>query len=296
MNSQPAVIQLTPPETAATGWQPAIGQETTDLLSHFAPKLDEAEREALQDSTVGILSQCTMSNASAAVKTGLVVGYVQSGKTMSFTTVAALAADNGCPLIIVITGTTKPLFDQSSERLDRDLRLDHRSDRKWQHFREPDRKERERLNQIFEDWRDRETPAHERQFVLITVKKNWSVLRKLITLLNQVDSSGIPALIIDDEADQASLNTKIKQQEESPTYARLLQLRKLFPNHTFLQYTATPQAPLLISILDTLSPDFAELLNPGADYVGGIEFFSGAASRIRPILDSTPQGPRIALT
>jgi hypothetical protein len=221
MSTPPALIQLTPPLTNDTGWQPVIGQETLDLLGHFAPKLDEAERDALQDSTVRILSQCAMPGATVGVKTGLVVGYVQSGKTMSFTTVAALAADNQCPLIIVITGTTKPLFDQSSERLDRDLRLDHRTDRKWQHFREPDRKERERLNQIFEDWRDHDTPAHERQFVLITVKKNWSVLRKLITLLNQVDKSGIPALIIDDEADQASLNTRVRQQEESTTYARL---------------------------------------------------------------------------
>lgn len=294
MSTQPSLIQLTPPSINAAGWQPVIGQETLDLLGHFAPKLDETEREALQDSTVRILSRCAMPGAAAEVKTGLVVGYVQSGKTMSFTTVAALAADNNCPLIIVITGTTKPLFDQSSERLDRDLRLDQRTDRKWQHFREPDRKERERINQIFEDWRDQATPAHERQFVLITVKKNWSVLRKLITLLNQVNRAGIPALIIDDEADQASLNTRVRQQEESTTYARLLQLRRLFPNHTFLQYTATPQAPLLISILDTLSPDFAELLNPGADYVGGIEFFSGAASRIHPILDVAPQAPPVA--
>lgn len=294
MSTQPSIIQLTPPSTVATGWQPVIGQETIDLLGHFAPKLDELEREALQDSTVRILSQCGKPSASDEMKTGLVVGYVQSGKTMSFTTVAALATDNNCPLIIVITGTTTPLFDQSSERLDHDLRLDRRSDRKWQHFREPDRKERERLNQIFEDWRDDQTPAHERQFVLITVKKNWSVLRKLITLLNQVDRSGIAALIIDDEADQASLNTKVRQQDESTTYARLLQLRRLFKNHTFLQYTATPQAPLLISILDTLSPDFAELLNPGADYVGGIEFFSGAENRVRPILDASPQTPLVA--
>ena len=120
------------------------------------------------------------------------------------------------------------------------------------------------------------------------------MLRKLITLLNRVDRTGIPALIIDDEADQASLNIRVRHQEESTTYARLLHLRSLFTQHTFLQYTATPQAPLLISILDALSPDFAELLNPGTDYVGGIEFFANGASRVHPILDIAQQGPVLA--
>ena len=46
-------------------------------------------------------------------------------------------------------------------------------------------------------------------------------------------------------------------------------------NHTFLQYTATPQAPLLINIADNLSPEFVDVLEPGEGYVGGVEFFGG---------------------
>jgi hypothetical protein len=45
------------------------------------------------------------------------------------------------------------------------------------------------------------------------------------------------------------------------------------PHHTFLQYTATPQAPLLLNIIDSLSPRFAEILSPGPEYVGGKDFF-----------------------
>jgi hypothetical protein len=44
-------------------------------------------------------------------------------------------------------------------------------------------------------------------------------------------------------------------------------------HRTYLQYTATPQAPLLINIIDFLSPNFAEVLTPGDDYTGGREFF-----------------------
>ena len=55
--------------------------------------------------------------------TGLVLGQVQSGKTLSFTAVAAMARDNGYRVVIVITGTTTTLLDQSVNRLRRDLGL-----------------------------------------------------------------------------------------------------------------------------------------------------------------------------
>ena len=60
-------------------------------------------------------------------------------------------------------------------------------------------------------------------------------------------------LVIDDEADQASLNTKVNQGQESTTYTRLSEQRDTLPSHTLLQYTATPQALLLINIADNRS-------------------------------------------
>ena len=83
------------------------------------------------------------------------------------------------------------------------------------------------------------------------------------------DAAHVPALIIDDEADQASLNNLVRSEELSSTYRRLRELRELLPLHTFLQYTATPQAPILINLIDVLSPDFSRVLDPGPDYVGG---------------------------
>lgn len=276
-NTGTITVQLSPSTANGKNWQPVEGQETTDLLLHFGRKLDAEARQSLVESTANILGRCVTPTGENMTNTGLVVGYVQSGKTMSFTTLAAMAADNGFPLIIVITGTTDLLFNQSAQRLENDLRMDSRGDRKWQHFKEPTTTDRNRLHEIFEDWRDPSVPISERQIALITLKKNWSVLRRLVTLLNSLDRSGIPALVIDDEADQASLNTRVRQNSESTTYTRLKELRNLFPKHTFVQYTATPQANLLISILDVLSPDFTELLLPGEDYTGGIEFFGDRA-------------------
>lgn len=287
--SQPdeVVIEFQEPSREHGAWQPIVRDETEDLLRHFSSKLDSEGQQKLLESTSSILARCIdPTNLSSSVNTGLVVGYVQSGKTMSFTTLTAMAADNGFPLVIVITGMTELLFDQSAQRLDKDLRLDSRGDRKWQHIREPGASERARLSDILDDWRDPGIPVEERQIALITLKKNWSVLRRLVDLLRSLNCNDIPALIIDDEADQASLNTLVRRQDESTTYARLAQLRAVFSRHTFIQYTATPQANLLISILDSLSPDFSELLLPGEDYTGGIEFFSGDREKICDILPS----------
>lgn len=276
------LVELSMPSNS--GWHPVIGQETEDLLSHFQQgKLDDAGRGNLIESTTRILSQCAPTNSQPTTKTGLVVGYVQSGKTMSFTTVAAMAVDNGYPVVIVITGTSIDLYNQSADRLNEDLRLNVRKDRKWQHIPEPQPNDSERIARIIQDWTDPTIPADDRRVLLVTIKKNWSVLRRLIAILRSCDLNTIPALIIDDEADQASLNTKVREDDESATYSRIRLLREKFPCHTFLQYTATPQANLLINILDSLSPDFAELLVPGDDYTGGVEFFQDQSDLVREI-------------
>ena len=72
----------------------------------------------------------------------------------------------------------------------------------------------------------------------------------------------MPALIVDDEADQASLNTKVRATRRAATYAAIAELRKALPNHLYVQYTATPYAPLLLEPDDHLSPDFVEMLTP----------------------------------
>ena len=287
------LVELVMGATSSKAWSPTEGPETTDLLAHFHTKskgrFDATAQRNLLNSTTQILSKCVDPSGPANTTTGLVIGYVQSGKTMSFTTVAAMAADSGYPIVIVITGTTDILYKQSANRLDADIRRDSRTDRRWQHFREPGQNERDRLDRIIQAWRDPSIPTEHRRIALISVKKNWSVLENLNALLQSIDRSGMAAMIIDDEADQASLNGQARQSGVTPTYARLRDLRSLFRTHTFLQYTATPQGPLLISILDSLSPDFAVLLSPGEDYTGGIEFFGGQQQHIRRIpANATP--------
>jgi len=255
-------------------WQPVVGSETLELLDYL--KLKQEEKKRLQAESVAVLSKCLPPKNPPNPETGLVIGYVQSGKTMSFTTVATLAKDNGYRLIIVITGVTTNLFDQSKDRLERDI-TQGTVNRRWRFYQNP------RLsNEVFEgiatavDW-DITLPANSHKTVLITVMKNARHLESLSQILEKlsqrVDLLTVPSLIIDDEADQASLNNLVRRGSKSSIYSRILALRNLLPHHSFLQYTATPQALLLISLADVLSPNFAELLSPGISYTGGKTFF-----------------------
>lgn len=275
---QAEVVEIGQPAAPRERWAPVVCEETLGLLDHLAG-LSEQEKLALRGEAIKILGRCSPPTSSDETQTGLVVGHVQSGKTMSFTTVAALARDNGYQIVVVITGTSVPLFTQSTGRLEKDLRLQVRTDRAWQLFKNPRARDRARdrqaLQGTLDDWRDSEVPAAQRETILIAVMKNHRHLSSLTLLLEQLDLRGIPALVIDDEADQAGLNTQVRQGEQSTTYRRLLALRRALPHHSYLQYTATPQAPLLINLIDVLSPRFAKVLTPGADYVGGRELFTG---------------------
>jgi hypothetical protein len=272
---------ITPQEVLPPGtlWVPARGAEVRELISHL--DLGQESGERLISEATSVLSRCIPPNAPADSTTGLVLGYVQSGKTMSFTTVAALARDNGYPMVIVITGISNPLLDQSTSRLEEDLRL--QNNRKWRLFRNPKPDDRQSIADVLADWRDRRLPDHRRKTVLVTVLKSTTNLRNLNRVLQQLDLTTTPVLVIDDEADQAGLNTRVGQGAQSTTYQRLVTLRQNLPHHAYLQYTATPQAPLLINIIDVLSPRFVELLTPGSDYVGGEVFFEEQPGLVRVI-------------
>ena len=270
-------------------WQPREDETTLALQKQTLQSgIKEHEWENIKDGALSILLKCVPPNSVPRQETGLVVGYVQSGKTLSFTTVAALARDNNYQIVIVIAGTSINLRDQSTKRLEDDLDLLTRSDRNWHHFKSEEFKvgDHTKIEDVLTDWQDPSVPEWDRQTVLITAMKNHRHLEKLASVLSQLELSGVPTLVIDDEADQASLNTKVQKGETSTTYERILSLREYLPHHTFLQYTATPQAPLLINLIDMLSPNFVKVLSPGEAYKGGKAFFLDGLSQIRTIPES----------
>lgn len=240
--------------------------------------LSDTEAYNLRASTTDILRHCNAHNAVENPEvTHLVVGYVQSGKTMSFTGVLAMARDNGYRVAIILTGITTNLQEQTSVRLAKDLDDDSSEDR----FSILNNPSVEEASDIIKALR-----LSDRPLLVIPVLKHKKYINELTKIFrdNKVikELKSETVLIIDDEADQASLNsfgyknskeTDKSEEKESATYAAILRLRAVLPGNSYIQYTATPQANLLITTMDLLSPKTHTLLIPGERYVGGKKFF-----------------------
>lgn len=232
----------------------------------------------LRATTCDILNHCNPHDASAnAETTHLVVGYVQSGKTMSFTGVLAMARDNGYRVAVVLTGVTTNLQGQTADRLEKDLVSDDDTDR-FAFLGNPSMDDAPQLIKALR--------LSNKPLVVIPILKHRKYIDNVTALFQNENLKKVlgneTVLIIDDEADQASLNsygyknskaTTEEEEKQSAIYASILRMRAMMPGNSYIQYTATPQANILITTMDLLSPKSHTLLIPGEDYVGGKAFF-----------------------
>jgi hypothetical protein len=193
----------------------------------------------------------------AGKATALIVGRIQSGKTLSFTTLVAAMADHGVRIVVVLGGTKKLLVDQTRQRLR--AGLDERR------FAVLDRA-RDVSHLLPRGETNRFFPPRTLVFVIL---KNPRQINRLAKDLKSIGPGCLgQCMIIDDEADAAGLNTMLREGDQSATYKAISTLRATIEQHWYVQYTATPQANLLIPLVDHLSPDCVHVLMPGADYVG----------------------------
>ena len=227
---------------------------------------------------------------------GLVVGYVQSGKTANFTGVIAKAIDVGYRLVIIMTGTIEMLRGQTQRRIDMEMvgkrnivgdltpeealaaKRDYQDDNDWNSFQDfdgdPITTSIKRLTRHGSDYKDEFESLSFEHFDttkplydpanlyptaarLVVTKKNSKVLENLVgnvrahkTLFEQV-----PVLIIDDESDQASVNTidPDKQKSDNPDEIErraingyIADLLELMPRAQYVGYTATPFANVFV--------------------------------------------------
>ncbi len=239
----------------------------------------------LRRETAEIMSHCNPHDAVENPETThLVFGYVQSGKTMSFTALTALARDNGYRLVIYLAGTKTNLRDQTAERLEKDLIKNIKGNKNYFKIH-PDPQETD-VDDIIGH-----ISLSTKPIILIPILKHYKHIEKLASIFSNEDMkealSNETVLIIDDEADQASLNSyarwnsshpEAEEEKASSTYDAILHLRNCLPGNTYIQYTATPQANILISMQDVLSPKSHTVLTPGEDYIGGEKFFGRAVN------------------
>lgn len=207
----------------------------------------------------------------------LVMGRVQSGKTGHQLGMLAWAADK-CDVAVIFTGVTEALNGQTSYRISTDLGT--LPSNPVATLNVPTRANAERDPSFLEsvlqrtkqrrDYRGGEGMWPERLPILVSMKTKPRVdaLKWMFQQVAQTLGEGVTALIIDDEADQASPNAATRKNEEAATYAELKGLRDAATHHVWLSYTATPQAIFLTERDGALRPDFCAVSRPGSGYFG----------------------------
>ncbi len=252
---------------------------------------------------------------------GLVMGDVQSGKTSTYSALCCKAGDAGYRLIIVLTGTLETLRRQTQERLDASFVGFDSSE-----FLNRDRAKREegvgridgrRMAVVFTSKTRDFRGELVNQFgfrlhaiaepILLVVKKNKKILQNLETWLrsyNANDTGHIdtPLLLIDDEADNASVNTRAAGEDPAAINDRIRKLLQLFRRASYVGFTATPFANIFIDPetddamggSDLFPRDFIYTLEAPTNYVGARAIFGDEPTLdcLRPINDAEDEFPR----
>lgn len=295
-------------------WNDYIGQ-----LKKPKGNWDNSSIGLLDISTDDVLSRFSDPWASDVYPVkGLVVGYVQSGKTSHFNGLIAKAADAGYRLFIILSGTTDILRRQTQRRIDKDIIghdiidfKEYGSDDDWPKFVthevsiQDGRFEWERLTNKSEykslsnhpsllefkkqnpnlPFNHPENLKNARARIAV-IKKVPVILDKLIADLKSIHElktklDNVPTLIIDDESDQASINTIDQSKpgrkgDRTRTNRAIGELLKLIPRAQYVGYTATPFANVFIDPedADDLFPkDFIISLQRPQGYMGGADFY-----------------------
>lgn len=267
---------------------------------HFAPEVISQ----LDDLTDRILDKLFNPQRDDIIinKKGLVVGQVQSGKTANYTGLICKAADAGFNLIIILAGIHNNLRSQTQTRIDEGfLGFDTQNTRAY------DMNRTIRIgvglipgfdNAIANSY----TTSTERgdftkqaantagfnfnnpQPIILVIKKNVSVLKRLYSWLKSQSTHDIIAnkslLLIDDEADNASINTSRDGDDPTAINKNICKIIKLFNRSAYVGYTATPFANIFIPLdKDDLFPkDFIINLPAPDNYIGPEKVFGTSAN------------------
>ena len=230
---------------------------------------------------------------------GMVMGHVQSGKTTNYASLICKGADSGYKIIILLAGLTNSLRVQTQERIDESF-IGKRS-----RFNErfPDLMPimsychgHARYHPAFGTTRDSDFNSEISKFgvslhnlkdpIIFVTKKNKSILENLLKWIQGQRQDGrkisYPLLLIDDEADNASVNTNKDPSKSTAINNLIRQLLQQFDRSSYVGYTATPFANIFIDpdsedamMGDDLFPrHFIKALDPPTNYVGAKKVFS----------------------
>lgn len=197
----------------------------------------------------------------------LLVGKVQSGKTSNLEMLTALAFDNGYNILVIYGGYDTSLLKQTTDRFKEtfDVVGDVTYDEEGPAIFTTDDS-----NQILsiDDEIMTDLLENNKPVIFVSMKRPVA-MRKINALFSRLDKSKFKAFIIDDEGDQASLNTaKDKTKNASATYSEICKMKNLLEDPMYLSVTATPQANIFLDDWSRLRPDSIRLIQPGIGYDG----------------------------
>ncbi len=242
---------------------------------------------------------------------GLLLGEVQSGKTANYTDICAKAVDAGYKVIIVLAGITESLRIQTQGRLDSDLA--GKTSVLEKNARRPDKPRQKtigirecspdadlpdiiRFTSVFTDFdidtllRNNLSLNNFNGAALFVVKKNLTILSNLMAwFTKEADDKGnlidFPLLMIDDEADNASVNTNKEDLNPTAVNSKINAILGCFKQASYVGVTATPFANILMDTsedddgkpLDLFPKDFIALMPPPDNYIGSEKIFGSAS-------------------
>lgn len=208
------------------------------------------------------------SNLDKTNRNSLLVGKVQSGKTANLELFTALAFDNGYNFLVIYGGYDNSLLNQTTTRFrgifdsPEEVSYDGNSPAIFS----TDDKNNSILN--IDDGIIQGLFECHKPIIFISMKRP-AAMRKINGLLDSIDKKPIKPFIIDDEGDQASLNTaKNKKKDASRTYEVITKMKDLLSNPIYLSVTATPHANIFLDKWSRLRPETIRLIQPADGYTG----------------------------
>ena len=267
------------------------------------PSVVTARLDKITDSTLGDMGNPAQHGQWD--RRGMVVGEVQSGKTANYTGLICKAVDAGYKLIIVLAGMTNDLRSQTQGRLDAEF-LGFESEVGKVHgsgsrigvglVGTPGQLIAHPLTYSSHDGDFRANKSANLQLggspLLLVVKKNTSVLKRILAWVENQGKvhpetgkkivDGIPLLLLDDEADNASVNTKKEDEDPSQINKAIRLILNAFQQRSYVGYTATPFANIFIlpdeedksQYGDDLFPKgFIYYITPPSNYIGPAQLF-----------------------
>lgn len=254
----------------------------------------------LDQVTDDVLDYCgNPEDAGSWKRRGMVMGHVQSGKTTNYASLICKAADAGYKIVILLAGLTNSLRTQTQERIDESFigkkSLFGQSHPQFMPIMS--HCEGAQKHPAFGTTRDsdfRDAMANQfgvsldnlRDPIIFVTKKNKSILENLLDWIEQQRHGGrpidYPLLLIDDEADNASVNTHKDRNKSSAINEVIRRILEQFSRSSYVGYTATPFANIFIDPdtedemrgNDLFPRHFIKALDPPNNYVGATRVFS----------------------